>query len=561
VGRVKSVRAFLMSEKMRDTRRALCAALYVLWAAAAAQERTGAAEELLEVAARFEAVGRVGEARARVLEARELYPAHPAPVLALQRLDAARCPLPPPSAVLPATAEPEDGAECPWRFVDASSASSQGQCAAGDAACQPDAAAAGVLVLEVQLGSCGAILEGDRQRELREQRQGSVYDEHDPETPPSVYAVSFTQADPTSLREVTDLEEIDVVALEGCEKASRRNAQWHSIRLQLGAMSAPGLLTWVEGTDPFTVARLFAKFEDLDASAMYPSYSMVVARNNAVRGRAHNPHAPPWRIPVRLEQDYTMGGAVSVAHHYVDESAAEARDHYSFGFYRAPRAEIDRLVRLARARESNYYGDTDQFLYQLLADGGAGGRGWGLKGKDVVIVGSLEPWYEAVCLAEEAGSCTTLEYNKLAFEHPGLRTLTLDEYYAMEPGRRPTFDVALSISSFEHDGLGRYGDPLDPDGDLRAMDRMRAVVRPGGFLLLAVPVGADVIKWNAHRKYGRVRLPVLVHGWSLVAQVGLTAQLLDDANPDTHIQPVLVLRNDRGGSDQAGSGEGRSGRR
>ncbi len=31
------------------------------------------------------------------------------------------------------------------------------------------------------------------------------------------------------------------------------------------------------------------------------------------------------------------------------------------------------------------------------------------------------------------------------------------------------FDMALSISSFDHDGLGRYGDPLDPVGDLKAM--------------------------------------------------------------------------------------------
>lgn len=34
-----------------------------------------------------------------------------------------------------------------------------------------------------------------------------------------------------------------------------------------------------------------------------------------------------------------------------------------------------------------------------------------------------------------------------------------------------------------------------------------------------VPVGGDVIKWNAHRKYGRIRLPVLMHHWTLVAQV------------------------------------------
>jgi hypothetical protein len=41
------------------------------------------------------------------------------------------------------------------------------------------------------------------------------------------------------------------------------------------------------------------------------------------------------------------------------------------------------------------------------------------------------------------------------------------------------FDVVLSISSFEHDGLGRYGDPLNPDGDLAAMRSTRRLLKPG----------------------------------------------------------------------------------
>ena len=53
-----------------------------------------------------------------------------------------------------------------------------------------------------------------------------------------------------------------------------------------GPMAEAGLLTWVQGTDPFTVARLFVKFEDLNASVLFPTYSMVVSRNNAVRSDA-----------------------------------------------------------------------------------------------------------------------------------------------------------------------------------------------------------------------------------------------------------------------------------
>jgi SAM-dependent methyltransferase len=53
----------------------------------------------------------------------------------------------------------------------------------------------------------------------------------------------------------------------------------------------------------------------------------------------------------------------------------------------------------------------------------------------------------------------------------------------------------------EHVGLGRYGDPLDPDGDLKAVAELTRVLAPGGSLLLVVPVGSPKIVFNAHRIY------------------------------------------------------------
>jgi len=53
----------------------------------------------------------------------------------------------------------------------------------------------------------------------------------------------------------------------------------------------------------------------------------------------------------------------------------------------------------------------------------------------------------------------------------------------------------------EHIGLGRYGDPLDYDGDLKAMAELSRVLAPGGSLLFVVPVGRPVIRFNAHRIY------------------------------------------------------------
>jgi SAM-dependent methyltransferase len=53
----------------------------------------------------------------------------------------------------------------------------------------------------------------------------------------------------------------------------------------------------------------------------------------------------------------------------------------------------------------------------------------------------------------------------------------------------------------EHVGLGRYGDPIDPLGDVKAMNELRRVLAPGGLLLFVVPTGRSRVVFNAHRCY------------------------------------------------------------
>ncbi|MCK9344983.1 MAG: DUF268 domain-containing protein [Candidatus Pacebacteria bacterium] len=57
------------------------------------------------------------------------------------------------------------------------------------------------------------------------------------------------------------------------------------------------------------------------------------------------------------------------------------------------------------------------------------------------------------------------------------------------------------MHTVEHVGLGRYGDDIEPDGDLRAAQELSRVVRSGGSLLFVVPVGKPRIQFNAHRVY------------------------------------------------------------
>jgi len=53
----------------------------------------------------------------------------------------------------------------------------------------------------------------------------------------------------------------------------------------------------------------------------------------------------------------------------------------------------------------------------------------------------------------------------------------------------------------EHVGLGRYGDKVDPDGDLKAMAELQRVLGQNGSLLFVVPIGKPKIRFNAHRVY------------------------------------------------------------
>ena len=120
--------------------------------------------------------------------------------------------------------------------------------------------------------------------------------------------------------------------------------------------------------------------------------------------------------------------------------------------------------------------------------------------------------------------------------------MTVEEYK-----KNPVkFDVAISISSFEHDGLGRYGDPINPEGDFEAMKNVREnILVPGGLLFLSVPIGTDKCVWNAHRIYGKKRWPKLIEGFELIDQEGIGdgSPFNTDTGRDASHQPVVVLRN------------------
>eukprot|EP00937_MAST-01D_sp_MAST-1D-sp2_P002807 g2807.t1 len=269
-------------------------------------------------------------------------------------------------------------------------------------------------------------------------------------------------------------------------------------------------------------------------------------------------------MPDALRGAYTMDGRVPVGRFFVDDTNGGKGTHYRY-----PRADLDHMITAAErelATAKRRLGDGDSPQQPVPRAILARPRSWVavaiarhaatlFRGQRVLVFGSMEPWYESLALAAGAANVTVVEYNRLTYAHDRIRTLTVAQ--AVRGLRPGSFDTALSISSFDHDGLGRYGDPLAPDGDVAAMRRARELLRPGGALLLTVPVGPDVVVWNLHRRYGRARLPMLLEGWDerVEERVGWIAAKLDaEANWRRSYEPVFVLRRPRteNGKEKAG---------
>ncbi len=86
--------------------------------------------------------------------------------------------------------------------------------------------------------------------------------------------------------------------------------------------------------------------------------------------------------------------------------------------------------------------------------------------------------------------------------------VTLDSLRFLEgsilalPFKDASVPSVSSLCVVEHIGLGRYGDPLDPEGSVKAIRELKRIVRPGGDLYISVPLDdVDRIYFNAHRAF------------------------------------------------------------
>ena len=218
---------------------------------------------------------------------------------------------------------------------------------------------------------------------------------------------------------------------------------------------------------------------------------------------------PATFMPSKFVKDYTYDFRIPVKNY----SRGLLNQQYAGGNAQTPVWSISKInLWQERCRngilDGNYGRETTKTIFKSLKNIPT------IKNGTILVVGSENPWIEACILAAGAKHVTTIEYGAINNHHHQISTLIPDQardmYYKNTLG---LFDVIVSFSSVEHSGLGRYGDALNPWGDLQAVARMWCVCKPGGYLLLGVMEGKDTIVWNAHRQYGNIMFPHLVANW------------------------------------------------
>ena len=214
-------------------------------------------------------------------------------------------------------------------------------------------------------------------------------------------------------------------------------------------------------------------------------------------------------LPKEIRYQYSYNGRVELVEHYLND--ANGKTHQT----KWSKELIEMMRKLHReGKNPGSYGietvqNIDKHIKGHMLDQIQGGH--------VLVIGSQWPWLESVILENGAKHITTLEYESLNCTHPQITVLTPGELNRnVMDGKKYEFDAVVTFSSLEHSGLGRYGDGLNPWGDLIASAKAWCLTKPGGRGLFGMPVLYDIVLFNSARVYGPLQLSHLFANWRLV---------------------------------------------
>jgi SAM-dependent methyltransferase len=119
--------------------------------------------------------------------------------------------------------------------------------------------------------------------------------------------------------------------------------------------------------------------------------------------------------------------------------------------------------------------------------------------------------------------------------------LTLNDYTGLGgsitalPFRNDAVASLSSLHVIEHIGLGRYGDPIDPEGSLKAAREIVRVLAPGGRAYISVPIGRPRVQFNGQRVFAPTDVVTMFDGLDLVemAMVDASGKFHGEVKPES----------------------------
>lgn len=93
---------------------------------------------------------------------------------------------------------------------------------------------------------------------------------------------------------------------------------------------------------------------------------------------------------------------------------------------------------------------------------------------------------------------TTIDIREFPRQMGNLHTI-VDDATMLRQIPDESIESMSALCSLEHFGLGRYGDPVDPEACFKCFDNIQKKLKRGGRLYISVPVGKERVEFNAHR--------------------------------------------------------------
>jgi tetratricopeptide (TPR) repeat protein len=239
------------------------------------------------------------------------------------------------------------------------------------------------------------------------------------------------------------------------------------------------------------------------------------------------PPDPPAQIPDPLRNAFSMGGVVELLQGYTNSALPPGCGEYIDDdairtFLALNQQSMTPRAQLKAAEILTGFAPPEHALTKKNFSRSGGERKQGimpplpamvppdldLDERSVAVMDSPDYFLDAMltCLAKDV---TSVRRSKVNGETKLLRTVALSDWLR-EDSRYDLIICPLMLDSW---GLGRNGEPIDPDADVALMREFHQKLRPAGLLYLRVPIGRDRLIFNTMRIYGAHRLPRLLANW------------------------------------------------